>query len=185
MVASWNVRTLLDTGLGARRRTALISCVLARHDIDIAALSETRLPDNCSLVDMGTCYTFIWSGLPTVACRIHGVGLADSSAHLQNTQEPPIAIDERLMTLRLPLAKNRFATFVSVYSPSLDSSDDVKDRFYDTLYSTLRRISQDDKIILLSDFTARVGRNHDIWHGVIGHGVGNMNTSGLWLLSLL
>ena len=89
------------------------------------------------------------------------------------------------MTLRLPLAKNRFATFVSVYSPTLDSSDDFKDRFYDTLYSTLRRISQDDKIILLGDFNARVGRNYDIWHGVIGHhGVGNMNSSGLRLLSL-
>ena len=46
------------------------------------------------------------------------------------------------------------------------------------------RISQDDKIILLSDFNARVGRNHDIWHGVIGHhGVGNMDSSGLRLLS--
>ena len=66
------------------------------------------------------------------------------------------------MTLRLPLANNGFATFVSVYSPALDSSDDVKDRFYDTLYSTLRRTSQNDKIILLGDFNARVGRNHDL-----------------------
>ena len=60
-----------------------------------------------------------------------------------------------------------------------------ENRFYDTLYSTLRRISQDDKIILLGDFNAREGRNHDIWHGVIGHhGVGNMNSSGLRLLPL-
>ena len=89
------------------------------------------------------------------------------------------------MTLRLQLAKNRFDTFVNVYSPTSDSSDDVKDRLYDTLYSTLQRISQDDKVILLGDFNARVGRNHDIWHGVIGHhGVGNMNSSGLRLLSL-
>ena len=74
---------------------------------------------------------------------------------------------------------------MSVYSPTVDSSDNVKDRFYDTLFSTLRRISQDDKIILLGDFNARVGRNHDIWHGVIGHnGFGNMNSSGLRLLSL-
>ena len=65
------------------------------------------------------------------------------------------------MTLRLPLANNRIANFVSVYSPTLDSSGYVKDRFYDTLYSTLRRISQDDKIILLGDFNARVGRNND------------------------
>ena len=74
---------------------------------------------------------------------------------------------------------------VSVYSSTLDSSDDLKDRFYDPLYSTLRRISQDDKIILLGEFNARVGRNHDIWHGVIGyHGVGNMNSSGFRLHSL-
>ena len=74
---------------------------------------------------------------------------------------------------------------MSVNSPTLDSSDDVKDRFYDTLYFTLRRISLDDKIILLGDFNAWVGRNHNIWHGVIGHhGVGNMNSSGLQLLSL-
>ena len=88
------------------------------------------------------------------------------TALLQSTQESPIAIDEQLMTLRLPLAKNRFATSVTVYSPTLDSSDDVKDRFYDTLYSTLRRFSQDDKIILLGDFNARVGRNHDMWNYV-------------------
>ena len=81
--------------------------------------------------------------------------------------------------------ENCISTIVSVYSPTLDSSDDVKDRLYDTLYSTLRIISQDDKIILLGDFYARVGRNHDIWHGVIGHhGVGNMNSSCLRLLSL-
>ena len=185
VVASWNVRTLQDAGLGARRRTALIACELARHNIVIAALSETTLPDEGSLVEMRTGCTFFRSGLPTVARRIHGVRFAARTALLQNTQESAIAIDEQLMTLRLPLAKNRFATFVSVYSPTLDSSVDVKDGSYDTLYSILRRISQDDKIILLGDFNARVGRNHDVCHGVIGHhGVGNMNSSGLRLLSI-
>ena len=45
--------TLQDTGLGARRRTALIACELARYNIDIAGLSETRLPEEGSLVEMG------------------------------------------------------------------------------------------------------------------------------------
>ena len=134
---------------------------------------------------MGTGYTFFRSGLPTDARRIHGAGFAARTALLPSTQESPIAVDERLMTLRLPHAKNRFATFVSVYSPTLDSSHDVKDRFYDMLYSTFRRISKDDKIIFLGDFNARVGKNYGIWHGVIGHhGVGNMNSSGLRLRSL-
>ena len=73
------------------------------------------------------------------------------------------------MTLRLPLAMDRFATFVSVYAPSLDTSDDVIDRFYDILYFTFRWILQNDKVILLGDFNARVGRNLDIWHGIICH----------------
>ena len=124
--------TLQDTGLGARCRTAPIACELARYNIDIAALSETILPNEGSIVEMGTGYIFVWSGLPTVARRIHCVGFAVSTALLQSSQESSIAIDERIMTLMLPLAKNRIATVVSVCSPSLDSSDDVKDRFYDT-----------------------------------------------------
>ena len=67
------------------------------------------------------------------------------------------------MTLRLPLDKDRFAIFVRFNSPILDSSDDVKDCFYDTLYSTLRNISQSDKMILQDDFNASVGRILDIW----------------------
>ena len=82
---------------------------------------------------METGYTFFWSGLPKVFSRIHGVGFAARVALLQSTQEFPIAMDEGLLTLRLPLAKNRFTTFVSVYAPTLESSDDVIDRSYDTL----------------------------------------------------
>ena len=70
VVASWNVRTLQDTELGARRRTALIACELARYNIDIAALSETRLPDEGSLVETGTGYTFFLEW-PTHSCPSH------------------------------------------------------------------------------------------------------------------
>ena len=64
VVSSWNVRTLQNTGLGARHRTALIACELARYDIDIAALSETRLPDEGSLVEMGIGYSFLGVAYP-------------------------------------------------------------------------------------------------------------------------
>ena len=87
------------------------------------------------------------------------------------------------MTLRHPLTKHSVVIFVSAYASTLCSSDDVKDRFYDTLYFTLLVISHDDKIILLGDFNTRVGRSHDIWPGVICHHcVGNMKSSCLWLL---
>ena len=86
MLASWNVRNLQDTGLGARRRTVLIAGELARYNIDIAALSKTRLPDEGTLVKIGTGYTFLWSGLREVARRIHCVGFAARTALLQSTQ---------------------------------------------------------------------------------------------------
>ena len=82
---------------------------------DIATLSESRLPEKGSLVEIGTGYTFFWSGLPKDASLIHGVGFAIRTVLLQSIQESPIAIDDRLMTLRLQLTKNRFASFVIVY----------------------------------------------------------------------
>jgi len=70
-----------------------------------------------------------------------------------------VAIDERLMTLRIPLAKGRYMTVLSAYAPTLTSDESFKDRFYDNLRSTLRAISPRDKIALLGDFNARVGSN--------------------------
>ena len=43
IAGSWNVRTLLDTKRAAARPTAIVSRELARYNIDIAALSETRI----------------------------------------------------------------------------------------------------------------------------------------------
>ena len=80
---------------------------------------------------MGTGYTFFLSGLPKDARHIHDVGFAVMTAILQSTQESPIAMDERLVRLQLPHANVIIATSVSVYAPTLDSSDDMNDRLYD------------------------------------------------------
>ena len=58
------------------RRTALIVQELRRYNVDIAALAETRLPDDGSLTEAGGGYTFFWKGLPQTERRIHGVGFA-------------------------------------------------------------------------------------------------------------
>ena len=116
---------------------------------------------------------------------LHSIGLAIRTSHLQRLPETPVAIDERLMTLRIPLAKGRYMTLLSVYAPTLTSDESSKDRFYDNLRSTLRTVPPEDKAALLSDFNARVGTNHLIWNGVIGkHGVSNVNSNGLRLLNL-
>jgi len=89
------------------------------------------------------------------------------------------------MILRIPLAKGRHMTLLSVCAPTPTSDKSSKDRFNDNLRSTLRTVPPKDKVALLGDFNARVGTNHHIWNGVIGkHGVGNVNSNGLRLLNL-
>lgn len=166
------------------RRTALIASELGRYSIDIAALSETRLPEVGSLTEEGGGYTFFWKGLPANAPRIHGVGFAVRTSLLISLPDLPNSVNERIMTLRIPLAKHQFATIVSVYAPTLVSDDVVKDAFYSALDETILGIPQSDKVWLVGDFNARVGKNSGVWPGVLGpHGVGKMNDNGLRLLT--
>ena len=93
----------------------------------------------------------------------------------------PTGINERLMKVRLPIGHKRHATIISAYAPTLTSTEETIERFYADLSSVLSSIPANDKLILLGDFNARVGRDHCRWGGVIGkHGVGKMNSNGLW-----
>ena len=57
-IAQWNVRTLLDreTTNGPERSTSLVAMELAKYNIDIAVLSETRFHASGNLNDLE--YTF-------------------------------------------------------------------------------------------------------------------------------
>ncbi|XP_076128077.1 uncharacterized protein LOC143109310 [Alosa pseudoharengus] len=187
-LATWNIRTLLDSyGRSERphRRTALVAAELSRYNIDIAALSETRFLDEGSLTEEGMGYTFYWKGYPPGGQHLHGMGLAIKNTLLPRLTVQPVGISERLMTLRIPLVKNRYATLLSVYDPTLPSDSESKDSFYQTLDEALHQIPKNDKILLLGDFNASVGKNSVIWKGVLGrHGVGQANSNGMRLLTL-
>ena len=163
----------------------MLAHVLNQYDVDIAALSETRLPGEDSLTEVGEGFTFYWKGYEENVRRIHGVGFAIRTKLLEKVTESPTGISPRLMTWRIPLAKHRYITLISAYAPTLDSSEEQKDAFYESLHSTLTAIPKEDKILLLGDFNARVGKQAHLWPRVIGkHGVGKMNNNGLRLLTL-
>ena len=186
IVGTWNVRTLLDLTESERpqRRTALIAHELGRYNIDIAALSETRLAEEGSLTEAGEGYTFFWKGLPAGAQRNYGVAFAVKTALLSSIPQSPTGLNERLISWRIPIANSRFVTLVNVYAPTLDANEDMKDHFYEQLHSTIQAVPREDKIILLGDLNARVGCSHHLWEGVIGrHGVGKCNDNGLRLLT--
>ena len=186
-IGAWNVRTLQDVANTNRpeRRTALVCKELARFNIDVAALSETRLPGEGNIRETGTGYTIFWKGKASEEPRIHGVGFAIRSRLVQQHNIAPKAISERLMTVRIPITQNRYITLISVYAPTLTSPDDDKAAFYTQLGHTIQRVPAGDKLAVLGDFNARVGKDHRLWEGIIGHhGIGNCNANGQLLLGL-
>lgn len=185
-MGAWNVRTLLDRANTSRpeRRTALVTKELQRYRIDIAALSETRLADEGSLREEGGGYTFFWKGKPQAEDRIHGVGFTIRTALLKSIPVLPVGINECITKLRIPLSKSRHLTVISMYAHTLTSPDDAKEKFYEHLDQVIKSTPQNDKLVILGDFNARVGRDYNSWEGVLGrHGVGNVNDNGLLLLS--
>ena len=160
----------------------MVALELKKLDLDVVALSETRLLEEGQRREQD--YTFFWKGYDAGRPHLHGVGFAIKNKLLPSLAELPVGINERLMTLRVPLDRNKHATIISAYAPTLDAEHEVKEAFYSRLDTTLSAIPREDKIILLGDFNARVGRDANIWNGTIGReGIGNVNTNGTMLLS--
>nr|VZI16228.1 unnamed protein product [Spirometra erinaceieuropaei] len=166
------------------RRTALVARELARYKVDIAALSETRFSEQGQLEEVGAGYTFFWSGRPRAERRDAGVAFAIRNDIVGRLPCLPQGINDRLMSLRLPLRRGgKFATIISAYAPPMTSPDVVKDKFYEDLHALLATVSKADKLIVLGDFNARVGTDHTAWRGVLGpHGLRGSNDNGLLLI---
>ena len=63
------------------------------------------------------------------------------------------------MSLHLPIDGNKYATLLSYFVPTMNSTEEVKESFYHNLHALLRRISLSDKLHVMGDFSAHVG--HD------------------------
>ena len=73
----------------------------------------------------------------------------------------PWPVNDRIMTMRLPLNKVNFTTIISVYAPTMTNPDDSKEAFYNQLDSVLSGIPHTDKLLLIGYFSARIERDND------------------------
>ena len=184
---TWNVRTLLDNAQANRpeRRTALVGRELARYKVDIAALSETRLAEEGQLKETGAGFTFFWSGRAKDDRREAGVGFAVRNELVKKLSSLPQGINDRIMTMKLTLTGKKQATIISAYAPTMTNPDHIKDQFYEELNSLVTAVPKTEKLIILGDFKARVGVDHQSWENVLGkNGIGRCNSNGLLLLQL-
>ena len=69
---------------------------------------------------------------------------------------------EQLQTLCLYSSEGP-NTLVSAYAPTLFSTPGAKDKFYENLNADIRTTPSQDQFVLLGDFYARMGADHDSW----------------------
>uniref|UniRef100_A0A0L8FQ28 Endonuclease/exonuclease/phosphatase domain-containing protein n=1 Tax=Octopus bimaculoides TaxID=37653 RepID=A0A0L8FQ28_OCTBM len=75
-------------------------------------------------------------------------------------------------------------TLISAYSPTTTYTLGQRELFYQNLTKVLWSVPKDDKLLILMDFNARVGRDAQSWPDVIGpHGIGHKNTNCQLLLT--
>ena len=184
-IAHWNVRILLDRETTNRpeRRTTLEAMELAKYNIDIAVLSETRFHASGSLSDLE--YTFYWRGKPNGERRESGVRFAIKRNIVAKLTEIPQPVSDSIMTMRIPLTKDRNATIVSAYAPTMANHEENKETFHSQLKGTLRNIPSTYKLLLIGDFNARIGRENNKWPSALSkYGIRKCNSNSELLLAL-
>ena len=113
-------------------------------------------------------YTFFWSGREVAERREAGMEFAIKNSIVQCLEQEPTAVNNRIVTMRLPLKKNAYATIISAYAPTMTNPEKIKEGFYSTLRDVVKAVSITDKLIIAGDFNVRVGRKVENWPGVIG-----------------
>ncbi|VDM01710.1 unnamed protein product [Schistocephalus solidus] len=96
-----------------RTEEAPVARELARYKVDIAILSETRFSEQGQLEEVGVGHTFFWSGRTKAGRRNAGVAFAIRNDIVRRLLCLPQGINDRLMSLRLPLQGDQFATIIS------------------------------------------------------------------------
>ena len=84
-----------------------------------------------------------------------------------------------------------FVTVVCAYALTAKAPPGVKSRFNSDLQDTLDKVPQNDALLPLGDFNAKVGvlkQGDQMWHGTVGrHGLDERNAAGeefLWFCTL-
>ncbi|BHF72953.1 hypothetical protein SprV_0401602500 [Sparganum proliferum] len=138
--------------------------------MDIATFSEAWVSEQGQLEELVTDCTYFWSGLPKAERRDAGVAFAIRDGIVGQLSCLSQGIKGRLMSLYLPVQGDRFAT-------------SARNKFYEDLNALLVFVPNADKLIVLGDFTSRVGSDHTAWRGVlVPHGLDGFNDNGLLLL---
>ena len=170
-IGTWNVRSIKNKENEVIRE-------MKRYNIDVLGLSETKARGAGMKVVDGASYVY---SVVTEGRAKRGVAIivAEKWADCVRSWR---CVSERCVTVRLNVA-GVWLTLVQVYAPTDDTDSVAKDEFYAEVQEVMNRVPRGDRIIVMGNFNARVGKNVKVWKGVIGeHGEEVENDSGRRLL---
>ena len=210
VLASWNVRTLLDAEGPievARQGSELVDVldgrkvdqvvdVLGSYRVDVARLQETKWfgegvykVGNSVVLASGRAVP----GEGVVRQRGEGVALVLSGPAVVAWKAGGSrwkAWSSRLVTVTLKVGKRRcdWLHVFSCYAPTYAASREDKEEFFDTLQQAVSGVPSQECYMMLGDFNARVGSrgSGDEWLNERGpFGLGELNDAGKEFLSFL
>lgn len=182
--ASWNVRTLLKPGA-----QAFLGLSLLRYNIDIACLSELRLPTSGTTkiivpdLTNGNACKHAYTLYHSAGVRGQGgVGFAIRSELLHAVVDFQ-AVNERIAKLRLK-SRTHYLSVIAAYAPTNNASDDDKDQFYADLTDCITNIPSREVTLLCGDFNAKLGEIDICERSSAGsYTLGNRCDNGMRLIS--
>ncbi|WP_353806118.1 endonuclease/exonuclease/phosphatase family protein, partial [Acinetobacter baumannii] len=170
-IGTYNVRTMYETG-----KSAQVANEMRRYRIDLLGISECRWNDS-GRVTLASGETVIYSGHEEGHSHTDGVAIMMSGRAAAALVEW-LPVSPRVITARFN-SKGRKVTVIQCYAPTNDSSEVVKNAFYDRLQSVLTELPRRDIKILMGDMNAKIGKNNTGKDSVMGRdALGDMIENG-------
>ena len=171
-IASWNVRTMYETGVSAQ-----VANEMQRYRIHILGVSETHWTQSGEIC-LGTGEKILYSG------REDGKHAAGVAIILNRTAQKSLRgwepHGERIITASFKTRhKSINLNLIQIYAPTNEALDEDKEDFYNKLQDVYNKLPKKDVNIVLGDANAKIGQDNTGYELVMGcNGLGEMNDNG-------
>ena len=155
---------ILNVGTYKDKEEELLNLMKERR-LDILGMSETRLKNKESGLDLGDNYTLIYSGIEQGTAK-YGVAIL-VGPRLSRSIKAVKLVNERIMKISLQLKRGRMHIF-QVYAPQQGLTNQIKEQFYEELESEIELLPDNENIIIMGDLNGRVGLDRTNVGNVIG-----------------
>lgn len=167
-LSTWNVQ-------GIAHKEEQLDDILAKKGISVAIISESKKKLQGTKETQN--YIQFYSGVEQ-SCRAKAGVMMFISKKIKNTISDYTFWNERIIQVRLKLPRG-YLSLIGVYAP-IEGENEENDEFYLNLQNILNKVNQNDFIMIIGDFNARIGNSKiDTNIGIFGEQTRNNNGSRL------